>query len=77
MLWAGKKRVCFALASTSARHSPQRTSLQSCAFAAAAVTPSFYQKHLEPLNSYSVRILKQSNQSFYIQTRAERYKISI
>lgn len=77
MLRVEKKRVCFALASRSARHSPQRTSLQSCAFAAAAVKPNFYQKHLEPLKSYSVRILKQSNQSFYIQTRAERYEFSI
>lgn len=38
--------------------------------------PSFYQKHLDPLNSYSVRILKRRNESVQIQTRAESYKFS-
>lgn len=44
----------------------RRQNPQSCALAAAVTIPSFYQKHLESLNSYSVRSFKHSNQSFYI-----------
>lgn len=38
--------------------------------------PSFYRKHLDPLNSYSVRILKRRNQSLQIRARAESYSFS-
>lgn len=67
ILWVGEESVLLSpLDLFSTLH--RRLSLQSSAFAADVTIPSFYQKHLEPLNSYSVRILKHRNQSFYIQT---------
>ena len=69
-------RVCFAvpLDPFDTRH--RRQSLRSCAFAVDLTVPSFYQKHLQLPSSYSVRILKLRNQSFYFQTKAETYEAS-
>lgn len=56
MFWWGKKESVFAIPSGSAQHSPIGHNLQSSAFAAGVTSPNFYEKHLEPVNSYSVRI---------------------
>lgn len=60
-----KSLCCFPLWICSALPN-RRQNLQSCAFAVDVTIPSFYQKHLEPVNSNSARILKYSNQSFHI-----------
>lgn len=78
MLWWGKQEsVLFSpldLLST-----PQQNT-EICspvpASAAAVTIPSFYQKHLESLNSYSVRILKHRDQSFYMHTRPDSYNFA-
>lgn len=73
MPWVGNMSLlCCPSGSVDTRH--RRQSLRSCAFAVDLTIPSFYQKHLELLSSYSVRILKLRNQSFYIQTKAETYE---
>lgn len=66
-LWAGGKMslFCFALWICSALPN-RRQNLQSCAFVADVTIPSFYQKHLELLNSFCVHVLKHSHQSFHI-----------
>lgn len=73
MLWVGQK-VCLLSPLDLPATPPWKTESVVYACTADATFPSFYQKHLEPLNSYSVRILKHSNQSFHNETIAESYK---
>lgn len=70
----GRKSVCFPLWICLAIPPTEHRICRPCFLLLMLQFQAFYRKHLEPLNSYSVRILKRSNQSFHIYTRTRSYK---